>query len=229
MLFALITTLLLANCGGPTGPDDPDNKPPSLFSANAADVRSDGANLVWTAANDADGDAVTYAVFLNGLPVGTNLTALTFPLIGLAPETSYTGYIEARDGKGGTARANYSFATARAPIISEVDVSIVENTVGTSFTIDAVFKIAPVANAQSYRIEVLSMNPNSTPSQIGKTFTWTPTTNALPLIRDGDGNFVFYLGYGAGVNTANAPGIAQARAFYAGVTGRARVTVTFGQ
>lgn len=229
MLLALSTTLLLANCGGPTGPADPDNTSPSLFSANAGEIRFDRANIAWTAANDPDGDPVTYAVYLNGLSVGTNLTAMTYPLTGLAPETSYTGYVEARDGRGGTSRADFAFATEPEEIVREVDISIVEKTAGTAFNIDAVFRIAAVSNARSYRIEVLSMNPNSSPSQIGKTYTWTPATNTAPLIQDGSGSFVFYLGYGAGVNTANAQGIAQARAFYAGVTGKARVTITIGR
>jgi len=113
------------------------------------------------------------------------------------------------------------------PNVKFVNVSIVEKTVGISFTIDAVFKIPSDKDAKTYKIEVLEMNPDSSPSRKGMTYTWTPTSYDNAKIKiDGD-NFVFYgMDYGAGVHVSNGPGIAQAKAFYAGVTGKAKVTIT---
>ncbi len=112
------------------------------------------------------------------------------------------------------------------PNVKFVNVSIVEKTSGTSFTIDAVFKIPADKDAKTYKIEVLEINPVVS-SVIGSTYTWTPTNyDSTKIKKDGD-NFVYYgMNYGAGVNINNGPAIAQARAFYAGVKGKAKVTMT---
>lgn len=217
--------LLVAACSNSTTAN---NTPPAIFSANTTSTRFDGATIEWTQSNDPDGDPVRYAVFLNGAQVTSGLTALTYSFTGLTPETSYTGRVEASDGNGGVATANFSFTTEPELIIQTIDVTIIERTSGTTFNIDAIFQIMAVQDAKTYEIEVLEMNPNSIPSQIGKKFTWTPTTDQHPLVKDSAGNFQFFLDYGGAANVANSAAIAQLKAFYAGVTGRARVTITVG-
>ena len=227
--IVLISSLLLINC---TPSENDNNKAPSIFSANTTDTSVDGATIEWTESNDADGDNVTYAVFLEGKAVVNGISALTYTFTGLEPETSYTGYIEARDGKGGTNKATFSFTTEPELIIKTIDVSIVEESNGVSFKIDAVFIIEPVKDAKTYKIEVLEMKPDSNPSRVGINYTWNSSGgfNSSKIKVNGNGNYVFYgMDYGAGLHADNGPGIIQARGFYSGVTGKAKVTITVGK
>ena len=116
-------------------------------------------------------------------------------------------------------------------IIKIIDVSIVEESNSAAFNIDAVFIIQPVKDAKSYKIEVLEMNPDSSPTRVGINYTWFSTGGFnASKIKVKDGNFVFYgMDYGAGIGANNGAAIVQARAFYAGVTGKAKVTITVGK
>ena len=229
----ILSLLILFNCCflscTSDAEEDPNNNAPGIFSANTTDTTVEGATIEWTESLDFDDDPVTYTIFLEGEEITNGISSLTYSFTGLESETSYTGYVESRDGKGGTNKANFSFTTEPEVIISTVDVAIVETISGTSFNIDAVFIIEPITNAKSYTIEVLEMNPDSNPTRIGLTYTWTPEDYDDTKIRVTDGNFVFYgMDYGAGAAITNTAAIAQARAFYAGVTGKARVTITIG-
>ncbi len=223
--------LLITSCSSgddPVTPVETPNNNPGIFSANTTEIGFDAATIEWTESLDFDDDPVTYAVYLEGTEISKSITSLTYSFTGLESETNYSGYVESRDGKGGTNKADFFFTTEPELIIQTIDVSIVERTEGTSFNIDAVFVIEPVENAKSYTIEILEMNPDSSPTRIGIQYTWDPLTDALPILVNDQGNYVFYFDYGAGLNIANTAGIAQARAYYANVTGSARVFITVG-
>jgi hypothetical protein len=218
-----------------TNDDSPNNTAPGIFSANTIDTRFDGATIEWTESNDPDGDEVTYAIILGDQEIAFGGTTLTYSFSGLEPETLYEGYVEARDGNGGTSQAPYFFTTEPEVIIMDLDIEYRWWTAPGEFAMMDYFEVTAVEDAISYHVEVLTYEPDVIPSNVGRTYSWTPDTN-LPT-----GNNV---GTGAGVLVEFTPGVYHCtlsvvgatidqfdffESLYAAQVGTARLTVIVGE
>jgi hypothetical protein len=227
-----ILILFLMACS--SDEEDINNTPPGIFSANTIETRFDGATIEWTSANDPDGDDVTYAIILEDELIAIGGTTQTFTFTGLEPETSYTGYVEASDGRGGTTQAPFFFLTEPELIIMDLDIQYRWWTAPGEFAMMDYFEVTAVEDAISYHVEVLEYAPDVIPSNVGRTYSWTPDSN-LPT-----GNNV---GTGAGVLVEFTPGVyhctlsvsggpsyvfAQTQSAYAAQQGKARLTVIVG-
>lgn len=230
----IVGILLLISCS--SNEDDPNNIPPGIFSANTIDTRFDGATIEWTESNDPDGDIVTYAIILDGQEIASGGTTLVYSFSGLEPETSYEGYVEARDGRGGTSQANFFFTTEPELIIRNLDVEYRWwEDGGGGYGIVAYFEVEAVEDAVSYHLEILTWTPNLIPTNVGRTYSWTPD-DILPT-----GNNV---GSGASQLTEFTPGIYHANgttgsgpmssfpdveSYFASIEATARLTVVVGE
>ncbi len=237
----LIIICLFSSCS--TSEDDPNNNPPGLFSAYAFDTTVDGASVEWTESIDTDDDLVTYAIILEGEEVTSGLTkGQIYTFSGLEPETIYAGYVEARDGRGGTSRAEFSFVTEPEVIIFNVNASwwIFRETpegAGLRRMLSAGFEVPYYEKATGYKIEIIdyafagTVRINSQ-DQNGKIYTWTNETRSDligPVKQDQDiseGFGVFIAG--GSINTLNSS-YAQSEANFAATIGEATVTVTIGK
>lgn len=231
--LSLFVIFLFFACS--TNEEEPNNTAPGIFSANTIDTRFDGATIEWTESNDPDGDEVTYAIILGDQEIAFGGTTLTYSFSGLEPETSYEGYVEARDGNGGTAQAPYFFTTEPEVIIMELDIDYRWWTAPGEFAMMDYFEVTAVEDAISYHVEVLTYEPDVIPSNVGRTYSWTPDTN-LPT-----GNNV---GTGSGVLVEYTPGVYHCTLSVVGATidqfdlfqslyeaqvGTARLTVIVGE
>ncbi len=92
----------------------PDTTPPAAPTGLVAtEVRVTGLALGWSAAVD-DVAATAYEVLRNGVSLGTT-TALTRVLTGLAPDTTYTLAVRARDAAGNWSELSAPLAVATPP------------------------------------------------------------------------------------------------------------------
>lgn len=232
--YLFILTLVLSNCSSDDSDDNSDNTNPSIFSANTIDLRSNGATIEWTESIDPDGDSVSYAIILEGQEIASGGTTLTYSFSGLEPDTNYEGYVEARDGNGGVSQANYFFTTDPEVIVRTVDIEYRWWEGAGGYGIVAYFEVPAEPNAESYFLEILDFTPDLIPSNVGRTYSWTPE-DMLPT-----GNNV---GSGASMLTEFSPGIyhanattgsgplsnfAAAEAFFASIVSTAEVTIVIG-
>ncbi|WP_299226629.1 hypothetical protein [uncultured Psychroserpens sp.] len=194
--LVIFTIFLFMACSD--SENDPDNNPPGIFSSNTIETRFDGATIEWTEAIDPDDDEVTYAIILDGQEIASGGTTQSYSFSGLEPETNYEGYVEARDGNGGTSQAPYFFATEPEVIIIEVDIECRWWEGAGGYGIVNYFEVTAVEDAISYHLEILDYAPDPIPSNVGRTYTWTPET-VLPT-----GNNV---GSGASHLTEYTPGV----------------------
>ena len=229
-LLLLITgVLLLNNCSSSDNPDD--NNAPSIFSTNTTYVGFDTATIEWTESLDSDGDTVTYAIIFEGQEVASNLTALTFSFYQLESETSYSGFVESRDGNGGTNRADFFFTTDPDVIISQIRVeeftfSSTSTACPTTLEIDAGVLVPKYEGDITYNVSfgVLTLNNgNSTVAAVGR--TWTNATANPYYIYDYDASHYFVWQAGAGM-CATSTTIPTTRAFYASASGQATITIS---
>ena len=88
-----------------------ENQNPGSFTVTVSSLTNNSAELSWTAATDADGDAVTYAVTLDSDQLETNQTGTTYSLTDLASGVELSGKVTASDGNGGTSEADFSFTS----------------------------------------------------------------------------------------------------------------------
>ncbi len=195
-IYLLVFSLLaVMSC---SDSDDPNNNDPGIFSANTTETRFDGATISWTEALDPDDDEVTYAIILDGQEIASGGTTLSYSFSGLEPETNYEGYVEARDGNGGTSQATFFFTTEPEVIIQTLNIEYRWWEGGGGYGIVTYFEINAVEDAISYHLEILEYEPDPIPSNIGRTYTWTPDS-VLPT-----GNNV---GSGASHLTEYTPGV----------------------
>ena len=234
-IYVLVLALIFSSCSS-DDTSDPNNTNPSSFSANTTDLRFNGATIEWTEAIDPDGDNVTYAIILDGQEIASGGTVLTYSFSGLESETSYEGYVEARDGNGGTSRADFFFTTTPEVFVYDIGLSLRWWTAPFDPTKSVVylhFEIEGDPDAVSYHVEVLDHNPDTNPSNIGREYMWTPNDD-LPQGNDGASEFniaeispnvynIYTLG-GTLPNT-NLQDLIDNLSTY---TGTARVTVTYG-
>jgi|GEM_PF-498078 len=115
-LIVLVATAFYAcnsddDSGSNNGNRGTTNQAPSSFTASVTSITETTATLDWTEATDADGDAVTYTVTLQGSETATGLTVLTLGLTNLTSLTNYSGTVVANDGNGGSNSASFSFST----------------------------------------------------------------------------------------------------------------------
>lgn len=226
--------LLLTSCSSSDDSDNSDNNAPGIFSANTTDTRFDGATIEWTESIDPDEDNVTYAIILNGVEIASGGNTLIYSFSGLEPETNYEGYIEARDGNGGTSQANFFFTTEPEVIIETLNIQYRWWEGAGGYGIVAYFEVPATQGAVSYNLEILSYTPDVIPSNIGRNYSWTPD-DILPT-----GNNV---GSGASMLTEFNPGIYHANTstssgpmssftdvenYYASIVATAKLTIILG-
>jgi hypothetical protein len=232
--FALVLTLI--SCSTNDDNDkDPNNNAPSIFSANTTDTRFDGATIEWTESLDPDDDTVTYAIILNEQEIASGGTTLNYSFSGLEPETNYEGYVEARDGKGGTSQASFFFTTEPEVIIYEVDIECRWWEGSGGYGIVSYFEVLAVENATNYKLEILTYTPDPIPSNVGRNYIWKPS-DVLPTGNNVGSGASHLTEYTPGVyhaNTSNGSGsliyLNDAIANCEAVMAKARVTITVGK
>ncbi len=231
-LFILVAFLLMA-CSD--NGDDPNNTDPGIFSANTIETRFDGATIEWTESLDPDGDDVTYAIILEGQEIASGGTTLSYSFSGLEPETLYEGYVESRDGNGGTSQASYFFTTEPEVIIYEVDIECRWWEGAGGYGIVNYFEIEAVQDAISYHVEILDYAPDPIPSNVGRTYSWTPESN-LPTgnnVGSGSSHLTEYTPGIYHANTSTGSGsliyLDEAIANCEAVVATARVTIIVGE
>lgn len=229
LFFAILLTFV-----GCSDNDDPNNADPGIFSSNTIDTRFDGATIEWTESLDPDGDDVTYAIILDGQEIASGGTTLTYSFSGLEPETSYEGYVEARDGNGGTSQAPYFFTTEPEVLIFEVDIECRWWEGGGGYGIVNYFEIEAVEDALSYHVEIIEYAPVPIPSNLGRTYSWTPDS-VLPTgnnVGSGSSHLTEYTPGVYHANTSTGSGsliyLDSAIANCESVMATARVTVIVG-
>lgn len=231
ILLVLISSQVLTNCS--SSEDDPNNNPPSIFSANTIDVGFDYATIEWTESLDSDDDPVTYAIIFEGQEVASDLTALTFSFFQLESDTSYTGYVESSDGRGGTNRADFFFTTDPEVIITQIIVKEFERAttnactgVTTSLEIDAGVLVKKYIGNVTYTVSFGTLTLNNGNSTIAAmTRTWTNDNLNSYYIYDYDAKNYFVWQAGAGFACSNNPNIDDTRAFYASASGEVTITL----
>lgn len=229
VLPLILLSLLFANC---STSDSEDNKPPGIFSANTIDITFDSATIEWTESLDSDGDQVTYAIMLEGQEVASGLTTLTFSFYNLESETLYTGYVESRDGKGGTNKANFFFTTDPEVLIIPVIIKeFLKGTsancegVNTSLEIDAGVLIPKYEGNITYNITFSTLTLNNGATTIAPVSrSWTNTTLNSYYIYNYDADNYFVWQTGSGFSCSNHPDIPSSRTFYASANGQATIT-----
>ncbi len=241
ILLVLISSLLLTNCS--TSEDDPNNNPPGLFSAYAFDTTVDGASVEWTESIDTDDDPVTYAIILEGQEITSGLNkGEVYTFSGLEPETIYAGYVEARDGKGGTSIAEFSFVTEPEVIIFNVSASWwfhyqdpVSDGIRAAFR--AGFRVPYYEDAVSYQIEIIDYAlfgyiRTNDQNQNGKVYTWTNESQSTPIgpvFRDQAIPGEYGVAFGGTGITDSSPNYNTTVSNYEATIGEARVTVVISK
>lgn len=231
----LLLPSLLFNCSSDDSDDsNSNNNPPGIFSANTIDIRFDGATIEWTESLDSDGDNVTYAIILDDVEIASGGTTLTYSFSGLEAETSYEGYVEARDGNGGVSQASFFFTTEPEVIIMELDIQYRWWEGAGGYGIVAYFEIMAVEDALSYHVEILEYDPDPIPSNIGRVYYWTPDDN-LPTGNNVGSGASHLTEYTPGVyhaNTSTGSGsliyLPDAISYNEALIGTARLTVIVG-
>lgn len=236
LVITISIGFLISSCSS-SDDNDGDNNSPSNFSANTIDTRFDGATIEWTEAIDPDDDPVTYAIILEGQEIASGGTTLTYSFSGLEPDTIYQGYVEARDGNGGTSRADFFFTTDPEVIIMTLDVQWRTFVEGDGQLFVSYFEIPEEEDALTYSLVVTDYSINTLPATIGRTYTWTPN-DTLPTGNNvGTGGSqltefspgVYHANTNvSSVNVVNTSGIADLTAFYSAITGTAELTITLG-
>lgn len=231
VLLVVSGSFLFNSCS--SSENDDNNNSPSIFSANTVDIGFDYATIEWTESLDSDGDPVTYAIIFEGQEVASGLTVLTFPFYQLESETSYTGYIESRDGRGGTNRADFFFTTDPEVIITPVIVeeflrptsNNCSGGVTTALEISAGVLVPKQEGDVTYNVSFSTLtlnNGNSTIAAVNR--TWTNSNFSSYYIYDYDAENYFVWQAGAGFACSNHPNIDDTRAFYASASGQATIT-----
>lgn len=115
MAFAFVVLAFFACSSDDDSANDGDggisNQSPSAFTASVILITETTASINWTEATDADGDAITYTVNLQGAELASSLSVLTLEVTDLTPSTNYSGTVVASDGNGGSSSASFSFST----------------------------------------------------------------------------------------------------------------------
>ena len=231
-MLIITGSILFSNCSD-SGNDD-DNNAPSIFSVNTTVIGFDYAKIEWTESLDSDDDPVTYAIILEGQEVATGLTALTFSFYNLESDTLYSGYVESRDGRGGTNRADFFFTTDPEVIITQITVEEFLyptqnncNGVTTALEIDAGVKVPKYEGNVTYNVSfsVLTLN-NGNATVAAATRSWTNSNYSTYYIYDYDENNYFVWQAGGGFACSNHPNIDETRAYYASASGEATITFT---
>ncbi len=230
-LALIILFAFVSSCT--TNGDTPNNTDPGLFSANTTETTTSGATIVWTESIDTDDDPVTYAIILEGQEIASGGTNLTYAFTGLESDTIYEGYVEARDGKGGTSKADFFFTTK--PEVQTVLLKYRTFIDGETFIIVAYFEVEADPDATSYNVVVNDYSLNTIPATIGRTYGWTPES-VLPTgdnVGTGSSGLTEFSPGVYHANThvssngiSNAKATANITAWYAAITGTAILTIT---
>ncbi|WP_462248776.1 YHYH protein [Ekhidna sp.] len=87
------------------------NQNPGSFTVTVGDLTHNTANISWTSATDADGDAITYSIELDSDEIASGETGTSYQLTSLASGVSFSGKIIASDGNGGTSESAFDFVS----------------------------------------------------------------------------------------------------------------------
>ena len=204
------------------------NKSPGVFSSNTSVTKVDGATIVWTESIDLDGDPITYAIILEGNEIASGGTTLTYSFSGLEPDTVYEGYVEARDGNGGTSRTDFFFTTNKI-----ISVQYRDFIVDTRHVVIAYFEIPEASGAVSYSLSVSDYSLNTVPATIGRTYTWSPGDNLPTGNNVGSGSSgltefspgVYHANTHVSSVSAGSPSLSGLIDYYAAITGTAELTI----
>lgn len=231
LIFVLLLTVSLANCSSNDDSTESTNHNPGIFSANNTATSSDGATIEWTESIDIDGDAVTYAIILEGQEIASGSSAQVYTFSDLESDTLYEGYIEARDGHGGTSRADFFFTTD--PEVITLSVQYRDFIEGTGHVVVAYFEIPEDLEAVSYSLVVTDYSLNTIPATIGRTYSWTPD-DVLPTGNNVGTGSSGLTEFSPGVYHANthvssvavgSPALADLLDYYAAISGTAELTI----
>ncbi|WP_179346554.1 fibronectin type III domain-containing protein [Winogradskyella ursingii] len=232
IVLFFLSSIILTNCSS-SDDNSLENSDPGNFSANVINITFDGATVDWTSANDIDGDTVTYAIFLENEEIITNLPGFTYTFSGLDPETNYAGYVEARDGRGGTSRAEFLFTTESSVIVMEIPLSVIEeetsNTCvgggpGVTFILGA--EVPKYEGTVSYQAVFSSVVVDGFTFP-GKNVNWdnssTEIANTLKILGSGD---YFPIQAQAYINCNNSPNVPIVRSRYENAAAGRTATIT---
>ena len=113
----------------------PDTEPPSAPVLSSTGSTSSTISLSWTASTDNVG-VTGYDVYVNGLLNGTT-AGLTYTVNGLAPSTSYSIYVRAKDAAGNGTNSNTINPSTQAAADTEPPTApVLSSTGATNSTID---------------------------------------------------------------------------------------------
>lgn len=229
----ILSLILIFNCSSDDS-SDPNNDVPSIFSANTTETRFDGATIEWTEAIDPDGDNITYAIILEGIEIASGSTSLIYSFSGLESETIYEGYVEARDGNGGASQAPFFFTTEPEVIIQTLNIEYRWWEGAGGYGIVAYFEVLAIEDAVSYHVEILDYTPDPIPSNVGRTYSWTPD-DVLPTGNNVSSGASQLTEFSPGIyhaNTATGSGpmsaFADVQNYYESLVATARLTVIVG-
>ncbi|MFI2742216.1 endonuclease [Zhouia sp. PK063] len=113
-IYSLLFVVTLVGCAGSDNTKETTNSAPKSFDVTVNNITENSADLTWTAAEDPDGDAVSYKVTLNDDSFATGITATNYTATDLTATTTYSGKVTASDGNGGATDATFQFTTDAA-------------------------------------------------------------------------------------------------------------------
>ncbi len=129
------------------------NSVPEDFTVSTT-VNANESNISWTKSNDSDGDVVKYDLELEGAIIKTDLTNLSHKLTDLKYNTSYTGKVIAKDGKGGIKEKSYSFKIGSEANNSPGDFTVSTAVNGNGAAITWTASTDPDGDAIKYDVEL---------------------------------------------------------------------------
>src|SRR5262249_19647443 len=93
-----------------TTPPPPDTQPPSVpANLRTTSLTPTSLTLAWDASTDNDSGVAGYDVLRNGLLIGSTTSALSLPDATVAPNTSYSYTVRAKDNKGNISAESTAF------------------------------------------------------------------------------------------------------------------------
>lgn len=94
-------------------PEDTSDLAPGSFEVMVDSITSNSAKINWTAAIDPEGTAVKYELWLNDLPIDTNITDLKYNLVELTELSNFVGRVVAKDLNGNRTSRSFVFTTEK--------------------------------------------------------------------------------------------------------------------
>lgn len=112
--IVIVLLTLAFGCSKEEGQTEERNLPPTAFQVTV-ETNGTAATLNWTAAQDPEGNNVTYSVLLGTETMAENLTVTSYDLHNLNFSTDYQGSVIASDETGLETSSSYNFSTEEEP------------------------------------------------------------------------------------------------------------------